>query len=129
MNSNVRRDALVSCISQLNPQAIVVGASLCQALIEAGAVPASFPTDRDMVIFPPTPTADGNPNHEWGSTDLTDKLKFSPLEESLKTSSAASPPPPSKESKITDVLIYVFTSGTTGLPKVNPNPVLLACAT
>nr|CDS29059.2 long chain fatty acid transport protein 4 [Hymenolepis microstoma] len=113
INSNVRRDALVSCLSQLNPQAVFVGASLAPAIVEAGVVPeGSLPEGHDVVIFPPA----CNVKTLWGSEFTAAQFTHAKLSDVVSFSSPT-PPPVMKEPKITDTLIYVFTSGTTGLPK------------
>lgn len=113
INSNVRRDALVSCLSQLNPQAVFVGASLVPAIVEAGVVPeGSLPEGHDVVIFPPACSA----KTVWGSELIATQFTHAKLSD-VVSSSSPTPPPVMKEPKITDTLIYVFTSGTTGLPK------------
>ncbi|KAM7542957.1 hypothetical protein Aperf_G00000005115 [Anoplocephala perfoliata] len=113
INYNVRRDALVSCLAQLDPQAVFVGASLIPFIVEAGIVPeGTLPEGQDVIIFPPAPHA----KSPWGSEFTAAQVTHVKLADAVNASSAA-PPPIVKEPKVTDRLIYVFTSGTTGLPK------------
>ncbi|EUB64139.1 Long-chain fatty acid transport protein [Echinococcus granulosus] len=114
INSNVRRDALVSCLIQLDPQAVFVGASLVPCIVEAGIIPeGTLLEGQDVIIFPPA----SNSKSPWGTDFTASQVTYVNLGEVLDASSAA-PPPVVKEPKLTDVLIYVFTSGTSGLPKV-----------
>nr|CDS21856.1 long chain fatty acid transport protein 4 [Echinococcus granulosus] len=113
INSNVRRDALVSCLIQLDPQAVFVGASLVPCIVEAGIIPeGTLLEGQDVIIFPPA----SNSKSPWGTDFTASQVTYVNLGEVLDASSAA-PPPVVKEPKLTDVLIYVFTSGTSGLPK------------
>ncbi|KAM3171271.1 hypothetical protein ACTXT7_016957 [Hymenolepis weldensis] len=113
LNSNVRRDALVSCLAQLDPQAVFVGASLVSAIVEAGIVPeGSLPEGCDVIIFRPA----CNAKAPWGSEFTAAQITYAKLSDVVSSSSSA-PPPVMKEPRITDTLIFVFTSGTTGLPK------------
>ncbi|KAM7533525.1 hypothetical protein Aperf_G00000124930 [Anoplocephala perfoliata] len=113
INSNVRRDALVSSLAQLDPQALFVGASLVPFIIEAGIAPeGTLPEGHDVIIFPPASHA----KCPWGS-EFTAALVTHVKLADVVNASATAPPPIVKAPKITDRLIYVFTSGTTGLPK------------
>lgn len=104
----------MSCLSQLDPHAVFVGASLVPAVVEAGLVQeGTLPEGQDVVIFPPS----SHSKSPWGSEFTASQVTNAKLSDIVKSSSSA-PPPVMKEPKITDTLIYVFTSGTTGLPKV-----------
>uniref|UniRef100_A0A5K3EPR7 Long-chain-fatty-acid--CoA ligase n=1 Tax=Mesocestoides corti TaxID=53468 RepID=A0A5K3EPR7_MESCO len=114
INSNVRRDALVKCLMQLNPEAVIVGGSLVEAVMEAGIVPeGKLPKGRDVILFPPKTKT----KTQWGTDLVATQITHLPLADAISASSTASPPPPTKPFALTDVLIYVFTSGTSGMPK------------
>lgn len=91
-----------------------MGASLVPCIVEAGIVPeGTLPEGQDVIIFPPA----ANSKSPWGTDFTASQVTYVSLAEVLDASSAA-PPPVVKEPKLTDILIYVFTSGTSGLPKV-----------
>ncbi|XP_012595827.1 long-chain fatty acid transport protein 6 [Microcebus murinus] len=98
LNSNVRSHALLSCIRTCGPKALVVGADLLGTVEE---ILPDLPKDISV----------------WGMKDSVPQGVIS-LKEKLSTSSDE-PIPRSYHvvSSIRSTCHYIFTSGTTGLPK------------
>ncbi|XP_005380609.1 PREDICTED: long-chain fatty acid transport protein 6 isoform X2 [Chinchilla lanigera] len=98
LNSNVRAHSLLHCIRTCEPRALVVGADLLGTVEE---ILASLPKDVSV----------------WGLKDSVPQGIIS-LKQKLSTSSDE-PVPHSHHavSSLTSTCLYIFTSGTTGLPK------------
>lgn len=85
------------------------------AIVEAGIVPeGTLPMNQDVILFPPNI----NTKSPWESDLTTNQVTHASLAQALRTCPPTRPPV-LWEPKLTDRLIYVFTSGTTGLPKVS----------
>ncbi|XP_021121898.1 long-chain fatty acid transport protein 6 isoform X2 [Heterocephalus glaber] len=98
LNSNVLSNSLLHCVRTCQPRALVVGADLLGTVEE---ILASLPTDVSV----------------WGMEDSVPRGVIS-LKEKLSTSSEE-PVPHSHHavSSLKSTCLYIFTSGTTGLPK------------
>ncbi|KAM6222642.1 long-chain fatty acid transport protein 6 [Rhynchocyon petersi] len=98
LNSNIRTNSLLHCIRSCEPRALVVGADLLGAIEE---VLPSLP--KDITI--------------WGMKDSVPQGVIS-LKEKLGT--ASDQPVPHRHHAVSNLkanYLYIFTSGTTGLPK------------
>ncbi|XP_066130360.1 long-chain fatty acid transport protein 6 isoform X2 [Saccopteryx bilineata] len=98
LNSNIRSNSLLHCIHSCEPKALVVGADLLEAIEE---ILPSLPEDITV----------------WGMKDSVPRGVIS-LKEKLRTASDK-PVPRSHHvaSNLKAPFLYIFTSGTTGLPK------------
>ncbi|KAM8779878.1 long-chain fatty acid transport protein 6 isoform 1-T1 [Rhynchonycteris naso] len=98
LNSNIRSNSLLHCIHSCEPKALVVGADLLEAIEE---ILPSLPEDVTI----------------WGMKDSVPRGVIS-LKEKLRTASDK-PVPRSHHvaSNLKAPFLYIFTSGTTGLPK------------
>lgn len=107
LNSNLRQTSLAHCLSTLDAKAIIVGESLRDAFVEIDG-PASY--DPNLIWY-----ADESACTPDSATSMTTESK-SNWNQLLSQASAAAPPKLARtESR--EKLIYIFTSGTTGLPK------------
>ncbi|XP_016073348.1 PREDICTED: long-chain fatty acid transport protein 6 isoform X2 [Miniopterus natalensis] len=98
LNSNVRSSSLLHCIRSCEPRALVVGADLLEAVEE---ILPSLPEDISV----------------WGVRDSVPQGVIS-LKEKLTT--ASDKPVPHSHHAVSNLKspsLYIFTSGTTGLPK------------
>lgn len=98
LNSNIRSNSLLHCIRSCEPRALVVGTDLLEAIEE---ILPSLPEDISV----------------WGVRDSVPQ-GISSLTEKLTTASDK-PVPRSHHvaSNLKSPYLYIFTSGTTGLPK------------
>ncbi|XP_033037253.1 long-chain fatty acid transport protein 6 isoform X2 [Trachypithecus francoisi] len=98
LNSNIRSNSLLNCIRTCGPRALVVGADLL------GTVEEILPSLSENISV-------------WGMNDSVPQGIIS-LKEKLSTSSDE-PVPRSRHvvSLLKSTCLYIFTSGTTGLPK------------
>lgn len=98
LNSNVRSNCLLHCVRTCQPRALVVGADLLGTLEE---ILASLPADVSV----------------WGLEDSVPPGVIS-LKQKLSVSSEE-PVPRSRHAvaSLKSTCLYIFTSGTTGLPK------------
>ncbi|KFO32023.1 Long-chain fatty acid transport protein 6 [Fukomys damarensis] len=98
LNSNVRSNCLLHCVRTCQPRALVVGADLLGTLEE---ILASLPADVSV----------------WGLEDSVPPGVIS-LKQKLSASSEE-PVPRSRHAvaSLKSTCLYIFTSGTTGLPK------------
>ncbi|XP_007945650.1 long-chain fatty acid transport protein 6 [Orycteropus afer afer] len=98
LNSNIRSNCLLHCICSCEPRALVVGSDLLEAIEE---ILQSLPEDITV----------------WGMKDSVPQGVMS-LKEKLST--ASDQPVPHRHhvaSSLKSKYLYIFTSGTTGLPK------------
>lgn len=98
LNSNIRSNSLLHCIRSCEPRAVVVGADLLETIEE---ILPSLPEDISV----------------WGMKDSVPRGVIS-LKEKLST--ASDKPVPRSHDVATNFkssYLYIFTSGTTGLPK------------
>ncbi|VDN45140.1 unnamed protein product [Dibothriocephalus latus] len=109
LNSNIRQKALEAALTQIKPKALIVGGSLTKAITEAG-IAGKLP-EEDVVLFGPDLGAVKTPEEQKAIT-------FQTIKSILKEYPKSAPPPTKSPQKVTDTLLYIFTSGTTGLPKV-----------
>nr|VZI24157.1 unnamed protein product [Spirometra erinaceieuropaei] len=108
LNTNIRQKALEAGITQIKPRALIVGGSLTKAVTEAG-IAGKLP-EEDVVLFGPDLGASKTPEEQKSIT-------FKTIKEILEEYPKSAPPPVKSPQKLTDTLLYIFTSGTTGLPK------------
>ncbi|XP_066238240.1 long-chain fatty acid transport protein 6 isoform X2 [Saccopteryx leptura] len=98
LNSNIRSKSLLHCIHSCEPKALVVGADLLEAIEE---ILPSLPEDITV----------------WGMKDSVPRGVIS-LKEKLRTASDKLVPRSHHvASNLKAPFLYIFTSGTTGLPK------------
>ena len=104
INTNQRKDALIHSIKVTNPKAIIIGEELLDAYREVsgdlglpGDVPEYFLKDAGKVSVPD------------GFKDL----------EALSEGASADNPTCTADVRLQDPCFYIFTSGTTGLPKAS----------
>ncbi|KAL8596763.1 hypothetical protein ACOMHN_053859 [Nucella lapillus] len=106
VNFNVRQESLAHCIRDAEPKALIFGASMAEAV--AGIV-TMLPADLQLFRLGQLTASTSDPTPSP-----------TPLDQLLATASS-SPPPPSSlldtPQSFRDKLFYVYTSGTTGLPK------------
>ncbi|XP_036135517.1 long-chain fatty acid transport protein 6 [Molossus molossus] len=98
LNSNIRSNSLLHCIRSCEPRALVVGADLLEAIEE---ILPGLPEDISV----------------WG---LKDSVPQGVISLKGKLSTASDKPVPSSHhvaSNLKSPYLYIFTSGTTGLPK------------
>uniref|UniRef100_A0A0X3NLB8 Long-chain-fatty-acid--CoA ligase n=1 Tax=Schistocephalus solidus TaxID=70667 RepID=A0A0X3NLB8_SCHSO len=108
LNSNIRQKALEAGITQIKPKALIVGGSLTKALTEAG-IAGELP-EEDVVLLGPNLGARMSPKEQKA-------LTFKTIKAILEECPKSAPPPVKIPQKVTDTVLYIFTSGTTGLPK------------
>ncbi|MEC8050545.1 MAG: long-chain-acyl-CoA synthetase [Myxococcota bacterium] len=104
INTNQRKDALVHSIKVTNPKAVVVGEELLDAYNE---VAGDLELESDVPVYFITDT--GKTSAPTGFQDL----------ESLTEKVSAENPTSTLDVRLQDACFYIFTSGTTGLPKAS----------
>ena len=104
INTNQRKDALVHSIKVTNPKAVVVGEELLDAYNE---VASDLDLESDVPVYFVTDT--GKTPAPSGFQDL----------ESLTENVSVENPTSTLDVRLQDACFYIFTSGTTGLPKAS----------
>ena len=103
INTNLRERPLAHCINTTGSKACIFGEELTEAL---AGVKAELPLSEgnDFIYVPDA----GNPPPNW-AVDL----------DAESEAASAENLPDSREAKLGDTVAYLFTSGTTGLPKAS----------
>ncbi|CAG0886912.1 unnamed protein product [Darwinula stevensoni] len=99
LNYNLREHPLVHCIKVAQSKAVIFCASLLEAINEI------------------RPDLDGNPLYMYGEPSEGVKVHSDVRLDKVLLEASKEVPAPEKKPGFTDKLIYIFTSGTTGLPK------------
>ncbi len=111
VNTNTKGDSLAHCVSQLNAKAVIVSGSFTKSITEAG-IAGDLPNE-DIILFAPS----GLGTKRTTPEELSE-VSFVCLTEVLKECPKTPPPRPVEGFSSSDKVLYVYTSGTTGLPKV-----------
>jgi len=102
INTNLNGSQLVHCISTTNARALIVGSEYCDSVAEIKS-DCDLEEGRDFLVVADT---DAPPTPDW-AVDFTQAIEQAePIAESYI--------PPVRQM---DPALYIFTSGTTGLPK------------
>lgn len=106
VNFNLRHNSLSAGILELKPKVVIVGGNFADAVEESGVMDQLPKTVHYLVGDEQLTSRRIAPGDPW-----------TPLSKEMKDVSAFSPPPLPNPPGSRDPLLYVFTSGTTGLPK------------
>ncbi|KAJ7372273.1 hypothetical protein OS493_019717 [Desmophyllum pertusum] len=98
INTNLRLDSLLHCISAASARAIIFGTDLADVVAD---IHSRLPEDVQLYYFGTSPCS------EASATSLIKEIQRSPL----------SPPVTDDTKSLSDVVMYIYTSGTTGYPK------------
>jgi len=102
INTNLRGDSLVHCINLTSRKCFIVGEELIGAFEEVKS--GIRPTDQELLLY----VHDGRESEvPAGYLDLSERVKGAPV----------SNPSSTAEMGMQDTFAFMFTSGTTGLPK------------
>ncbi len=118
VNTNTKGDSLAHCVSQLNAKAVFVSGSFTKSITEAG-IAGDLPNE-DVILFAPS----GLGTKRTTPEELSE-VSFVCLTEVLKECPKTPPPRPVEGFSSSDKVLYVYTSGTTGLPKVDSQKIAL----
>ncbi|CAL8077759.1 unnamed protein product [Calicophoron daubneyi] len=108
LNYNLRKDSLAHSLGAVDASAIVVGSRLKDAFVEVGG---EQKFDKDKVWYVDESASIPDSAYAMTSTCACEWNR------ALAQVSSAAPPPLSKAISPHEHLIYVYTSGTSGLPK------------
>uniref|UniRef100_UPI00358F66A6 long-chain fatty acid transport protein 4-like n=1 Tax=Myxine glutinosa TaxID=7769 RepID=UPI00358F66A6 len=100
VNYNLRQDSLMHCLHVAKARAVVVGTEFVDALLEI-----SGSLGKSLEIYVVGSSEDAKLPEGWLCMDL------------LLSIARTHEPPPPRDRGFSDRLFYIFTSGTTGLPK------------